>query len=92
MLNKTTVAFAASLILGSASAVLAADSGENHQGGPDSTIGVQSPREPVSPDQGIRTEGRGSSESLREEKREEKEEKEESRKDAQNPGPSDSKK
>jgi hypothetical protein len=31
MLNKTKIALAAALILGSASAVLASDSGENHQ-------------------------------------------------------------
>jgi hypothetical protein len=43
MLTKTTTAFAAALILGTASAALAGDSGENNQGGyvlPGSTDGV----------------------------------------------------
>jgi hypothetical protein len=43
MLTKTKIALAAALILGTASAVLAADSGENDQGGfvmPGSTVGV----------------------------------------------------
>jgi hypothetical protein len=43
MFSKTKIAFAAALILGSASAVLAGDSGENNQGGfvmPGSAIGV----------------------------------------------------
>jgi hypothetical protein len=99
MLNKTKIAIAAALILGTASAVLAADSGENNMGGavmPGSTVGVnpadhrnnpavQSPREQLAAEQGIRTEGRGSSEGLREQK-------EEPRKDPQDPGPSDTRK
>jgi len=43
MLTKTTTALAAALILGTASAALASDSGENNQGGyvlPGSTDGV----------------------------------------------------
>jgi hypothetical protein len=99
MLNKTKIALAAALILGTASAVQAADSGENNQGGavvPGSSVGVnpadhrdnpavQTVKPPVATDNGIRTEGRGASESLREQK-------EEIRKDPQDPGPSDSKK
>jgi hypothetical protein len=82
MLNKTTLAFAAVLILGTASGVMAADSGENHQDKRSDTFGVN-PVEPrhdpavqlyISPDQGVRTEGRGSNESLRQEKREERRE------------------
>jgi hypothetical protein len=95
MLNKTKIALAAALILGTASAVMAADSGENNQGGavvPGSSVGVnpadhrdnpavQSAKPPVATDNGIRTEGRASPE-----------QKEEKRKDPENPGPSDSKK
>ena len=43
MFTKTKIAFAAALILGTASAALAGDSGENNQGGfvmPGSTVGV----------------------------------------------------
>jgi hypothetical protein len=43
MFTKTKIAFAAALILGTASAALANDSGENNQGGfamPGSTAGV----------------------------------------------------
>ena len=43
MLNKSKIALAAALILGTASAALAGDSGENNQGGfvvPGSTDGV----------------------------------------------------
>src|SRR5450432_1794105 len=94
MLNKTKIALAAALLLGTASAVLAADSGENNQGGavmPGSTAGVnpadhrndpavQSTKPPLATEQGIRTEGRGPSEGLQ---------KEEKRKDPENPGPSD---
>jgi hypothetical protein len=99
MLMKTKIALAAALILGTASAVLAADSGENNQGGsvmPGSSVGVNPVDHPNNPavqsmkpalpaDQGIRTEGRGSAEELREQK-------ERPRKDPQDPGPSDSKK
>jgi hypothetical protein len=101
MLNKTTIALAAALILGTASAVMAGDSDENNKGGavvPGSTVGVnpvdhpnnpaaQSPRQPMSPDKGIRTEGRGSAEGLREQK-----EGYRTDKDPQDPGPDDSKK
>jgi hypothetical protein len=80
MLNKTTIAVAAALILGTASVALAA--GENAQGGFDNLgsngksvdsprPGVQSPMlQPVSPEERIRTEGRGSAEGLREQKEE----------------------
>jgi hypothetical protein len=99
MLNRTKIALAAALIVGSASAVMAADSGENNQGGavvPGSSVGVnpadhrdnpavQTAKPPAATDNGIRTEGRGSSEGLREQK-------EEPRKDPKDPGPSDSKK
>lgn len=88
MLTKTSIALAATLILGTASAVLAADSGENNPGGarmPGSTDGVnpvdhrnnpavqQAPRQ----DTIIRTEGRGLTEqqSEREQKEEDKERK-----------------
>jgi hypothetical protein len=97
MLNKTKIALAAALLLGTASAVLAADSGENNQGGavmPGSTDGVnpaehrdtrdapavQSTKPPLAAEQGIRTEGRGSSEGQKEEK---------PRKDPEDPGPAD---
>ena len=43
MLTKTKIAFAATIILGTASAALAGDSGENNQGGfvmPGSMVGV----------------------------------------------------
>jgi hypothetical protein len=95
MLNKTKIALAAALILGSASAVLAGDSGENNLGGavvPGSTVGVNpadhrnnpavQPATPQSQENGIRTEGRGSSEGLREQT-------ERPKKDPQDPGPSD---
>jgi hypothetical protein len=100
MSSKITVALAAALILTTASAVLAADSGENNQGGavvPGSTIGVnpadhrsdpsvQSAKPPMSPDQGIRTEGRGNAETLREQEDTHPD------KDPQDPGPSDTRK
>jgi hypothetical protein len=83
MLNKTTIALAAAVIIGTASGVMAADSGENHQDKRSDTFGSnpvehrQEPAvqfsQPISPDEGIRTEGRGSGESIREEKREQKE-------------------
>jgi hypothetical protein len=96
MLNKTKIALAAALVLGTASAVMAADSGENNFGGavvPGSSVGVnpadhrnnpavQSMKPPLAAEQGIRTEGRGSSEGLREKR-------EEPRKDPQDPGPPD---
>jgi hypothetical protein len=101
MLNRTNakIALAAAIIVGTASAVLAADSGENNLGGsvrPGSMDGVnpvdhpnnpavQSAKPPVSTDKGIRTEGRGSSEGLREQT-------EEKRKDPQDPGPPDDRK
>jgi hypothetical protein len=99
MLTKTRIALAAALILGTASAVMAADSGENDKGGsvvPGSAVGVnpvdhpnnravQSMKPPAAPEQGIRTEGRGSSEALRGQK-------EAPRKDPQDPGPSDTEK
>jgi hypothetical protein len=94
MLNKTKIALAAALILGSASAVMAGDSGENNLGGavvPGSAVGVNPADHrnnpavqaaPKSQENGIRTEGRGSSEGLREQS-------EQLRKDPQDPGPSD---
>lgn len=92
MLNKTKIALAAALILGSASAVVAGDSGENNQGGavvPGSTVGVNPADHrnnpavqaaPKSQENSIRTEGRGSAEGLREET-------ERPLKDPQDPGP-----
>jgi hypothetical protein len=99
MLNKTKFAIAAALILGTASVVMAADSGENNFGGavmPGSSVGVnpvdhpnnpavQARKPPPAAEQDIRTEGRGSSEGLREQK-------EEPRKDQESPGPSDTRK
>jgi hypothetical protein len=99
MLTKTKFALAAALMLGTASAVMAADSGENNQGGsvmPGSSAGVnpvdhpnnpavQSMKPPLAAEQGIRTEGRGSSEGVRGQN-------EEPRKDPRDPGPSDSRK
>jgi hypothetical protein len=95
--NATKIALAAALILGSASAVMAGDSGENNQGGavvPGSTVGVNPADHrdnpavqraaPQSQENGIRTEGRGSAEGLREQT-------ERPLKDPQNPGPPDSK-
>jgi hypothetical protein len=94
MLNKTKIALAAAFILGSASAVLAGDSGENNLGGTPmpGSVGVNpadhrdnpaaQPATPRSQENGIRTEGRGSSEDLREQT-------ERPRKDPQDPGPSD---
>jgi hypothetical protein len=95
MLNKT-ITLAAALMLGTVSMAMAGDSGENDKGGsvmPGSSVGVnpvdhpnnpavQSMKPPLAPEQGIRTEGRGTSERLREERR----------KDPQDPGPSDSEK
>jgi hypothetical protein len=97
MLNRTKIALAAALILGTASAVMAADSGENNLGGavvPGSSVGVnpvdhpnnpavQSTKPPLAAEKGIRTEGRGNSENLREQKEEKP------RIDPENPGPSD---
>jgi hypothetical protein len=90
MLNKTTLALAAALVLSTASAVLAADSGENDKGGavmPGSTVGVNPVDHPNNPavqsakpllqDNAVRTEGRAP--------------KEMGRKDPQDPGPSDTK-
>jgi hypothetical protein len=94
MLNKTKIALAAALILGSASAVLAADSGENNLGGTPMPGGVGvnpadhrdnpavQPAKPRAQENGIRTEGRGSSEGLSEQT-------ERPKKDPQDPGPSD---
>jgi hypothetical protein len=93
MLHKTRIALAAALLLGTASAALAADSGENNMGGsvmPGSSVGVnpadhrnnpavQSLR-PLPRDNGIRTEGRGAPEDQQEHK-----------KDPQDPGRGDSK-
>ena len=95
MLNKTKIALAAALLLGTASAVLAADSGENNMGGsvvPGSTVGVNpadhrnnpAVQQPLPRDNGLRTEGRGASKNLREPQ-------EENRKDPQDPGRGDSK-
>jgi hypothetical protein len=96
MLNRTKIALAAALLLGSASAVLAADSGENNMGGsvmPGSSVGVNpadhrnnpavQQKAPQSKENGIRTEGRGSAEGLREQS-------EKPSKDPQDPGPPDS--
>ena len=91
MLNKTKIALAAALILGSASAVLAADSGENNLGGTPMPGGVGvNPADhrnnpavqaaPRSQENSIRTEGRGSAEGLREQT-------ERPLKDPQDPGP-----
>jgi hypothetical protein len=99
MLNKTKVALAAALMLGTASTVMAADSGENDKGGsvtPGSSVGVnpadhpnnpavQSMKPPLAAEQGIRTEGRGTSEGIRGQK-------EAPSKDPQNPGASDTRK
>ena len=99
MLNKTKIAIAAALLLGIPSAVLAADSGENNLGGavmPGSSVGVnpadhpnnpavQPTKPPLAAEQGMRTEGRGSSEGLRERR-------ETPRKDPQDPGKSDTEK
>jgi hypothetical protein len=95
MLTKTNIALAAALLLGTASAALAADSDENNKGGavmPGSAVGVNpadhrnnpAVQQPLPRENGIRTEGRGASEELREQR-------EEPRKDPQDPGPSDSK-
>src|ERR1700731_2792486 len=97
MLNKT-IALAAALMLGTASMAMAGDSGEHAKGGsvmPGSSVGVnpvdhpnnpavQSMKPPAAADQGLRTEGRGSSEGLREQKEETRKDK-----DPQDPGPSD---
>jgi hypothetical protein len=99
MLNRTKIAVAAAIVLSTASAAMAADSGENDKGGavmPGSSVGVnpadhrnnpavQSMKPPLATDQGIRTEGRGSSDGLRERS-------EQPRKDPENPGPSDTEK
>jgi hypothetical protein len=94
MLNKTKIALAAALILGSASAVLAADSGENNLGGTPMPGGVGvnpadhrdnpavQPAAPRAQENGVRTEGRGSSGGQREQT-------ERPRKDPEDPGPSD---
>jgi hypothetical protein len=78
MLMKTKIALAAAFILGTASGVLANDD-DTDKGGfviPGSTDGVnpalhrddpavvQSPKQPMSPEHGIQTEGRGSPERL----------------------------
>jgi hypothetical protein len=85
MVNKSTIALAAALIISTASGVLAADSGENHQDKRSDTFGVN-PVEPrrdpavqlyTAPEPGIRTEGRG--ESIRQEQREEKRDEREDR-------------
>jgi hypothetical protein len=97
MLSKITAALAAALLLTTASAVLAADSGENHQDGPGSTVGanpvdhrdnpsIQSAKRPMARDEGIRTEGRGNAEALREKQDTHPD------KDPQDPGPGDSRK
>jgi hypothetical protein len=80
MFNRTSIALAAALVISTASGVMAADSGENHQDRRSDTFGVnpaEQRKDPavqlyVSPEQDLRTEGRGSSESLRQEQREEK--------------------
>jgi hypothetical protein len=98
MLNKTKIALVAALVLGTASAVMAAD--ENGRGGsvmPGSSVGVnpvdhpnnpavQSMKPPLTAEQRIRTEGRGTTEGPGTSERL----REEPRKDPQDPGPSDS--
>jgi hypothetical protein len=78
MLNKTTIALAMALMLGTASAVMANDKEDTGEGGsvmPGSSVGVnpadhrndpavQSMKPPAA-EQGIRTEGRGTSEGIR---------------------------
>jgi hypothetical protein len=79
MSNKTTIALAVALMLGTASTVMAGDSGENDKGGsvmPGSSVGVnpvdhpnnpavQSMKLPRAAEEGIRTEGRGPSGGIR---------------------------
>ncbi len=85
MFSKNTIALAAALVISTASGVMAADSGENHQDKRSDTFGSNpveqrsdpAIRSPMAPDQGIRTEGRGPNESLRQEKREEREDRRE---------------
>jgi hypothetical protein len=89
MLNKTTIALAASLIISTASGIMAADSGENHQDKRSDTFGVNPAEQrndpavqfiqPISPNREIRTDGRGAGESLREEKRDERREQKDER-------------
>jgi hypothetical protein len=90
MSNKTKIVLAAALLLGTASAALAADSGENNMGGsvvPGSSVGVNpadhrnnpAVQQPSPRENGIQTEGRGTSEGLREQQ-------EEVKKDPQDPG------
>jgi hypothetical protein len=94
MLNKTRIALAAALLLGTASAAMAADSGENNMGGsvmPGSSVGVNpadhrnnpavQSTQPLPRDNGIRTEGRGAPE----------DQQEPPKKDPQDPGRGDSK-
>jgi hypothetical protein len=74
MLMKTKIALAAAFILGTASGILANDNDDTDKGGfvsPGSRDGVnpafhrddpavvQSPKQPMSPEKGIQTEGRG---------------------------------
>jgi hypothetical protein len=95
MLNKTKIALAAALLLGTASAALAADSGENNMGGsvvPGSSVGVNPADHRNNPavqqslprENSIQTEGRGASEGLREQP-------EQKQKDPQDPGRGESK-